>query len=145
MVVIITKTMSELKTYSELIKLETFKERYEYLKLDGIIGLETFGFERYLNQEFYRSKLWKQIRRDVIVRDLGKDLGILDVGKTTRLLVHHMNPVTITDIRYQTDLLINPEYLISVTHKTHNAIHYGYKEYIAFEYIERKPGDTCLW
>lgn len=142
-----TRTIDDgsLRTYSELITLPTFEERYRYLRLKGSIGEETFGYDRYLNQKFYRSAEWKRIRDFVIVRDNGCDLGIEDRPINSRILIHHMNPITLNDIRYATEALMNPEYLISVTHVTHNAIHYGNEDLLVKGPIVRMPNDTCPW
>lgn len=136
---------TQLRTYSELITLPTFEERFRYLQLSGKIGEDTFGFDRYLNQKFYRSAEWKRIRDQVIVRDNGCDLGIEDRVIYGKILIHHMNPITVEDIRYMTDILLNPEYLICVTHNTHNAIHYGDENLIVKAPIVRTPYDTCPW
>lgn len=133
------------RTYSELILLPTFEERYEYLKLGGAIGEETFGFDRYINQIFYRSKEWKKVRDLVIVRDNGCDLGISDREIYGRIYIHHMNPISLEDIERKSDLLLNPEYLITLTHNTHNAIHYGDSSLLVTAPIERLPNDTCPW
>ena len=117
--------MAIIKTYSELRKLKTFEERFEYLRLDGEVGIETFGFDRYFNQKFYKSKEWLHSRDNVIIRDDGYDLGIEDYEIRGRIIVHHLNPITLDDIEKQTELLLNPEYLITTAHATHNAIHYG--------------------
>ena len=117
-------TMS-IRTYSELIRLPTFEERFRYLQLSGSVGKETFGFDRYINQNFYRSAAWKRVRDQVIIRDNGCDLGIEDRIIYGKILIHHMNPISDKDILNLTDILLNPEYLICVTHDTHNAIHYG--------------------
>ena len=114
-----------LKCYSELLRLTTFKERYEYLRLDGVVGEETFGFDRYLNQIFYNSQEWKDIRRKIIIRDNGCDLGLDGYEIRGKILIHHMNPIRQQDILLRTDLVLNPEYLIATTLSTHNAIHYG--------------------
>lgn len=114
-----------LKCYSELLQLTTFKERYEYLRLDGVVGEETFGFDRYLNQIFYNSQEWKDIRRKIIIRDNGCDLGLDGYEIRGKILIHHMNPIRQQDILLRTDLVLNPEYLIATTLSTHNAIHYG--------------------
>lgn len=114
-----------LKCYSELLQLTTFKERYEYLRLDGVVGEETFGFDRYLNQIFYNSQEWKDIRRKIIIRDNGCDLGLDGYEIRGKILIHHMNPIKQQDILLRTDLVLNPEYLIATTLSTHNAIHYG--------------------
>ena len=135
-----------MRTYQELIKLPTFEERYRYLKLDGWVGIETFGFDRYVNQKFYQSYEWKELRRQVILRDNGCDLGIEDRPIPARILIHHMNPITLKDILQRSDLVMNPDYLITVSHDTHNAIHYG-DESLLFptELVERRPNDTCPW
>ena len=114
-----------IRTYTELMKLKTFKERFEYLKLSGVVGQDTFGYDRYLNQQFYKSKAWKRIRDQVIIRDNGCDLGIEDRDINSRIYVHHMNPITKSDILNMTDMLLDPEYLICVSKNTHDAIHYG--------------------
>ena len=137
--------MRTIKRYSELITLHTFEERYEYLRLDGVVGKDTFGFDRYLNQNFYRSAEWKRIRDFVIVRDNGCDLGIEDRAIYGKILIHHMNPITDQDIIHGTDALLNPEFLICVTHDTHNAIHYGTAELLVKAPIVRTKYDTCPW
>ena len=134
-----------MRTYSELIKLPTLQERFEYLKLGGDIGAETFGFERYLNQKFYRSEIWKRIRNHVIVRDNGCDFGLLDYPIGGRIIVHHMNPVDTDDIVMQREILLNPEFLICVGDITHNALHYGSFDLVPKDPIERMPNDTCPW
>lgn len=134
-----------IKTYSELILLPTFEERFEYLKLRGQVGKETFGFDRYLNQNFYRSAAWRRVRDQVIVRDMGCDLGIEDRLIGGKVLIHHMNPIVYTDILNLTDILLNPEYLICVSHNTHNAIHYGDDNLLIKNPIERTRNDTCPW
>lgn len=134
-----------MKTYTELQTLQTFKERFEYLKLDGIVGRETFGFERYLNQKFYRSLEWKQMRDRIIVRDMGCDLGLPGYEINDKVYIHHMNPISTKDILDITEYLLNPEYLICVSHNTHNAIHYGTENFLLSMPVERKPNDTCPW
>lgn len=134
-----------IRTYSELKALPTFEERYEYLRLDGRVGVDTFGFDRYLNQVFYRSAVWKRIRDQVIIRDNGCDLGVEGYDIRDRILIHHMNPITVEDIENESEFLLNPEYLICVTHNTHNAIHYGSKDLLVTAPIERRPNDTCPW
>ena len=135
-----------MRTYSELIKLESFKERFEYLKLEGNVGKETFGFDRYLNQIFYKSKEWESVRREVIVRDFGCDLGIEGYEIFGKILVHHMNPISIEDIVRRSDFLLNPDYLITTSPATHNAIHYGdYDILIPNSIITRTSNDTCPW
>lgn len=138
-------TTTNIRTYSELIQLPTFEERFDYLRLDGVVGKDTFGFDRYLNQQFYRSSEWKRIRNQVIVRDNGCDLGIDEYEIRGRILIHHMNPISIEDLQYMSDLLMNPEYLICVSHRTHNAIHYGDESLIVTAPIERSQNDTCPW
>ena len=138
-------TTTNIRTYSELIRLPTFEERFDYLRLDGVVGKDTFGFDRYLNQQFYRSSEWKRIRNQVIVRDNGCDLGIDEYEIYGRILIHHMNPISIEDLQYMSDLLMNPEYLICVSHRTHNAIHYGDESLIVTAPIERSQNDTCPW
>ena len=137
--------MTDIKTYSQLITLPTFIERYKYLKLEGVVGDETFGFDRYLNQIFYKSIEWKSVRDHVIVRDNGCDLGIEDRIIGERILVHHMNPIRIEDIKSRSEFLLDPEYLICVSKNTHNAIHYGDSELLITEPIERSKNDTCPW
>lgn len=135
----------EFRTYTELSKLETFKERFEYLRLDGVIGEDTFGFDRWINQRFYNSPEWRRLRNYIIVRDNGCDLGIEGATIYGKVLIHHMNPLDKIDILEASDLAMNPEYLISVSYDTHNAIHYGKYEIVSRELVERKPGDTKLW
>lgn len=135
-----------IKSYSELSQLETFEERFEYLRLDGIVGKDTFGFDRIFNQKFYRSEEWKQVRDFVIVRDNGCDLGI--EGHEifgNRIIIHHMNPISIDDIKHSTRNLLDPEYLITTIHRTHNAIHYGDENQLIKAPIERVRNDTCPW
>lgn len=134
-----------MRTYSELILLPTFEERFKYLKLDSKVGEATFGFERYLNQNFYHSYEWKQIRRDVILRDNGCDLGVEGYDIFGPIIVHHMNPVTSNDIVLATKELMNPEFLISTRLETHNALHFGDISLLNNRPIERRPGDTCPW
>lgn len=134
-----------IRTYSELILIPTFEERYEYLRLGGKVGEDTFGFDRYLNQTFYKSKAWLNVRDYVIVRDMGCDLAIEDREIQGRILVHHMNPITIHDILEESEYLLNPEYLICVSKNTHDAIHYGDKSLLITEPIIRSKNDTCPW
>lgn len=134
-----------IRTYSELIQLPTFEERFQYLQLSGKVGKETFGFDRYLNQKFYRSAAWKRVRDQVIVRDNGCDLGIEDRMIGSRILIHHMNPINDKDILDLTSILLNPEYLICVSHNTHNAIHYGDENLLVKAPIARTKNDTCPW
>ena len=139
------KTMT-IRTYTELMKLYTFEERFRYLKLVARVGEETFGFERYLNQQFYHSQEWKSIRNQIIIRDNACDLGIPGREISKGIIIHHMNPITKDDLIHQSDFLLNPDYLICVSKKTHSAIHYG-DESILFNdgTIERSKNDTCPW
>lgn len=135
-----------IRTYSELSKLKTFRERYEYLKLDGKVGEETFGFDRYINQMFYKSEEWKRIRNYVITRDNGCDLGIQDRKIVDSvILVHHMNPITKEDIINKNEILLDPEYLITTIKPTHDAIHYGDESLLAEDLVIRSKNDTCPW
>ena len=133
------------RSYSELITISTFEARFEYLKLDGLVGEETFGFDRYLNQAFYRSQEWKSIRDFVIVRDLGRDLAVEGYEIHGKIYIHHMNPIRAADIVTKSRMLLDPEFLIATTHNTHNAIHYGDKNLLAIGPIERSKNDTCPW
>lgn len=137
--------MERNRTYSELITLPTFEERYRYLQLKGSVGKETFGFDRYINQKFYNSQEWKSIRDYIIVRDQGCDLGIEEYEIHGRIYIHHMNPVLLKDVMYRTEYLTNPEYLITTTHSTHNAIHYGDENLLIKTTIARSKNDTCPW
>lgn len=135
-----------IRTYSELSKLKTFRERYEYLKLDGTVGEETFGFDRYINQMFYKSEEWKRIRNYVITRDNGCDLGIQDRKIVDSvILVHHMNPITKEDIINKNEILLDPEYLITTIKPTHDAMHYGDESLLAEDLVIRSKNDTCPW
>lgn len=133
-----------LRTYSDLILLPTFEERLNYLRLGSSVGMDTFGYDRYMNQQFYRSEEWKQLRKWVIVRDNGCDLGMPGYS-LSKIYIHHMNPITPDDIIHSTEFLMNPEYLISVSHQTHNAIHYGTESDLPPAIVERTPYDTCPW
>lgn len=134
-----------IRTYSELIQLKTFEERFEYLKLDGVVGRETFGFDRYLNQMFYTSIEWKKFRRDIILRDNGCDLAIPGLDIVGKIFIHHLNPITKEDILNQTEYLMNPEFVICSSKLTHDAIHYGDSDLLPKGPIERKRNDTCPW
>lgn len=139
------KTM-KIRTYAELSKLKTFEERYEYLKLDGVVGEETFGFDRYLNQQFYKyDPDWKKIRDEVIFRDNGCDLGIEGREINGLILVHHMNPITKDDILNRSEYLLNQNYLITTIKSTHDAIHYGSEDLLMKDPVVRSKNDTCLW
>lgn len=138
-------TMKNIKTYSELITIPTFEERFEYLKLDGQVGVETFGFDRYLNQAFYKSDEWLSIRDYVITRDNGCDLGMEGYEIYGRILIHHINPITKDDIIQRSRILLDPENLITTVKRTHDAIHYGDSNLLMRAPIERRKNDTCLW
>lgn len=133
------------KNYSTLITFNTFQERFEYLKESGIIGQETFGHLRFLNQAFYRSPEWKRVRQKVILRDSGCDMGLLDYPITGRIYVHHMNELTEYDLTNKTKYLLDPEYLISLSYDTHTAITYGLENLLPKEIIPREKYDTCPW
>lgn len=135
----------ELKRYSELSKIPKFMDRYEYARIGGSVGIETFGFDRYLNQTLYKSDRWKETRRFVIIRDNGCDLGVPDREIRGRLIVHHLNPITEEDIYNKADWIFDPEFLICVSITTHNAIHYGDKSLLIADPIVRTPNDTCPW
>ena len=137
--------MTTIRTYSELITLPTFEERFRYLKLNGRVGEETFGFDRYLNQIFYNSAEWKSIRDFVITRDMGCDLGIPDREIFGKILVHHMNPIDQKDIIQRSDFLLDPEYLICTIKNTHDAIHFGDEDLLITAPKERTKYDTCPW
>jgi hypothetical protein len=135
----------KIRTYSELITLPTFEERFQYLKLNGSVGQDTFGFDRYLNQIFYKSKKWLSVRDQVIIRDNGCDLGMEGYEIHGRILIHHMNPITLRDLELESDFVLDPEYLISTVHNTHNAIHYGDENLLYKAPVERTRFDTCPW
>lgn len=133
------------KCYTELRRLLTFEERFEYLRIGGVVGRETFGFERYINQNFYTSQEWKLTRRDIIIRDNGCDLGIKSMEIFGRIIVHHINPITVDDIELARSCIFDPDNLICTSHATSNAIHYGDKTLLAALPRERRKGDTRLW
>lgn len=133
------------RSYRELRRIGTFDERFEYLCLDGQVGEATFGFDRWMNQQFYTSVQWRQVRDEVIVRDMGCDLGVRGYDIHTGLLVHHMNPMTPQDIAHGEEWILDPEYLITTSHRTHNAIHYGDRDLLPRPVVARHPGDTRLW
>ena len=137
--------MTKTKRYSELKLLPTFQERLEYLKLKGSVGLDTFGFDRYLNQTFYRSPEWKRLRDEIIIRDEGCDLGVPGYEIFDRIYIHHMNPISQSDLMDRNPDIMNPEFLICVSHRTHNAIHYGTEDILPMEPIIRTRNDTCPW
>lgn len=134
-----------LRRYSELKRLKTFEERYEYLRIGGLVGESTFGFERYLNQALYTSQKWRQLRNQIIIRDNGCDLGIEGRDIFDKIIIHHMNPLTREQVQNPDDSMFDPEYLICVSHNTHNAIHYGDASLLSKEYVPRRPNDTCPW
>lgn len=135
----------KIRTYSELIKRSSFLERFRYLSLRGQVGESTFGFDRYMNQQFYRSREWRDIRHHVIVRDNGCDLGVEGYEIHNRPTIHHMNPMTQQDLIHGNRNILDPEFLITTTHDTHNAIHYGDEGLLPRILVERRPGDTTLW
>ena len=134
-----------LKTYPELIRLETFEERYRYLRMGGVAGEQTFGFDRWINQRFYKSQEWRTVRNMVILRDDGCDLGIPGFEIHSGLVVHHMNPFSVDDIQHSESSLINPNFLITTSLQTHNAIHYGDESLLPRGPVVREQGDTTLW
>ena len=133
------------KCYTELSKLTTFNERFNYLKLDGIVGEETFGYDRILNQLLYKSKKWRKVRDEVLIRDNGGDLGLEDYPINGRAIIHHMNPITVEDVLNDKPEIFDPEYLITVSNSTHNAIHFSNENNLQKDPIERTQNDTCLW
>lgn len=139
--------MQKIRTYTELLSFPTFEERFQYLRLDGTVGSETFGFERWLNQVFYQTEEWRKLRRNIVIRDNGCDLACPDrqiLGG--RIIIHHLNPITAEDIRIRSKYLLDPEYLVAVSEETHNAIHYGdEKLLVRSKPITRLPNDTCPW
>ena len=134
-----------IRTYTELSRLPSFEERFQFLRLNGAVGEATFGFDRYLNQLFYKSPEWKELRDYIIIRDIGCDLGIDGYDVQGKIYIHHMNPITREDIETQSELLLNPEYLIVTSHNTHNAIHYGDEGLLLLPPNERRRFDTCPW
>lgn len=138
-------TTPSIRSYSELIKLKTFKERFDYLKLNGRVGEDTFGYDRILNQILYKSDRWRKARDKVIIRDNGCDLGIEGRNIQGRILVHHMNPITVEDVLNEEDHVYDPEYLITTMHLTHNAIHYSDDNILMSEPVTRFRNDTCPW
>ncbi len=134
-----------IRRYSRLKSLDTFEDRYRYLRLQGSIGRSSFGFDRYVNQKFYKSREWQDVRDFVIVRDNGCDLGIEGYDIHSNLLVHHMNPMDLEEVVHGDPRILDPEYLITTTHTTHNAIHYGDENQIPRQLVERRAGDTSLW
>lgn len=138
-------TTMTFRCYDELSELKTFKDRFEYLNLKGRVGEDTFGFDRYLNQNFYSSYKWKKIRDQIIIRDMGCDLGLEGYEIFGKLMIHHMNPITKDDVLQYSDLLVDPQYLITVSYDTHNAIHYGNSDLLVTDPLIRRPNDTAPW
>lgn len=134
-----------IRSYRELRRIETFLERYQYLALRGVVGEATFGFDRHINQRFYRSREWRHLRDEIIIRDEGCDLGVEGHEITGRILIHHMNPMTVNDVVHGDDSILDPEFLICVSHRTHNAIHYGDEGLLPKPVVVRRPGDTRYW
>ena len=134
-----------IRTFSELVHIPTFEERFDYLQLRGQVGSSTFGFDRWMNQQFYRSRDWKLVRQHVIARDLGCDLAMEGYEIHDRIYIHHMNPMEADDLVHGNQDVLNPEFLISTTHRTHNAIHYGDRDLLPKQLTPRRPGDTKLW
>lgn len=145
-IILVLEVQMMIRTYSELCTFHTFEERFRYLQLsDGSVGTDTFGFDRYLNQQFYKTREWKRLRDQLILRDNGCDLGVEGYDIYGRIIIHHLNPITKDDILGQTEYLLNPEYLICTTHNTHNAIHYGDESLLITAPIVRSKNDTCPW
>lgn len=138
-------TTMKIRSYTELIKYKTFMDRFHYLQLKGRVGETTFGFDRYLNQILYTSPRWRSTRDKVIIRDDARDLGVKDYEIQGRIIVHHMNPITIEDLELERDIVFDPEYLITSSHLTHNAVHFGNEELLPKPLIVRRPNDTRLW
>lgn len=134
-----------IRCYSDLKQIDSFNERYLYLKLHGKVGEETFGYDRYVNQQLYRSQKWRKTRREIIIRDNGCDLGVDGFDLDKFIVIHHMNPLTLEDIEEERDIIFDPENLISCSTRTHKAIHFGDESLLPKEPIVRRPGDTCLW
>lgn len=134
-----------IRTYTEMLRYPTFEERYAYLQLRGGVGHATFGFDRYLNQRFYTAREWRQLRNHIIARDEGCDLAVEGYDIFTKIIIHHMNPLTVDDVIHGEDKLLDPEFLITTTLRTHNAIHFGDERQLPKRYVDRRPGDTRLW
>lgn len=133
------------RTYRELRRIPTFEDRFEYLRLASSVGASTFGFERWINQDFYRSREWRDVRQEVIARDLGRDLGVEGFEIFDRVIIHHMNPMSVEQITHNADAILDPEFLITTSHNTHNAIHYGDSSLLPRPFVERSANDTRLW
>ena len=137
--------MTRIRTYSELCRIDDYEQRFRYLQLHAQVGMATFGFERYLNQRFYTSAQWKQVRTEVIARDLGRDLGVEGYEIFDRVIIHHMNPMSVNQVTEADERILDPDYLVCVSHETHNAIHYGDTSLLRKPFVPRQPGDTKLW
>lgn len=133
------------RSYSELRTLDNFEDRFEYLRLAGLVGRSTFGFDRYLNQRFYTSNTWRRIRDSVIIRDKGCDLGVEGHEIFDRVIVHHMNPISVEELTHGSEKILNPNFLICVSRLTHQAIHFGDAGLLPKPIVKRRPGDTRLW
>jgi hypothetical protein len=140
-----TITMTRIRSYRELRRLKTFEERWRYLSLRGEVGQSTFGADRYINQQFYTSTQWRRLRSNIIVRDNGCDLGIDGYEIHDKIIIHHMNPILVEDITHGEDSILDPEFLVTTTHRTHNAIHFGDEKLLLIPREPRRPGDTRLW
>ena len=138
-------TIGKIRTYSETITLPTYEERFDYLKLEGKVGKETFGYDRYLNQILYNTEQWRKFRRGIIIRDNACDLACEGYEINYRILVHHINPITVEDVINRNPMIFDPENVITMTHRTHNALHYGNKNLLVTKPIERTKNDTCPW
>jgi hypothetical protein len=138
-------SMTRIRTYSELRRLDTFEERFKYLQTFSKVGMATFGFERYLNQRFYNSAQWRHVRNEVIARDQGRDMGVEGYEIFDKVIIHHMNPMNVDQITEADDSILNPDYLVTVSFQTHNAIHYGDASLLRKPFVARRPGDTKLW
>lgn len=137
--------MTNIKTYSELITIPTFEERFDYLKLDGVVGQSTFGYDRYLNQILYNSHEWRKFRRDMIIRDQGRDLACEGFDLMNLIVAHHINPITVEDVINRHPKVFDPENIICCSDRTHRALHYGDKDLLLIAPIVRLPNDTCPW
>lgn len=135
----------KIRSWSELRHIDSFEDRFEYLSLKGEVGSETFGYDRWMNQQFYRSREWRQVRSQVIARDEGLDLGVPGYEIFDRVIIHHMNPMTVESLEHGDSDILDPDFLITTTHRTHNAIHYGDASLLPKALVERRPGDTKLW
>lgn len=137
--------MQKIRYYSELIRIDSYLDRFEYLRLNGVPANITFGGHRWMNQELYRSRKWKKVRDHVILRDEACDMAHPDYEIRTKLIVHHLNPITIDDLLDESELVFDPEFLVCVSYDTHNAIHYGDSSLLQLPPIVRRPNDTCPW